>query len=55
MSAVGSCYQATASEDYDRLKRPSVSYSDVYNVQNSESTILTCNFGLCVKVINKSD
>jgi hypothetical protein len=28
-SAVGSGYQATASEDCNRLRRPSVSYSDL--------------------------
>jgi hypothetical protein len=42
-TAVGSRYQVTGSEDCNTLRRPSVSYSDLLNVYNSENINLTCS------------
>jgi hypothetical protein len=43
-------YQATTSEG--KLRRPSVSYNDLWSVQNSDTIILTCNYDLFMSPIN---
>jgi hypothetical protein len=53
MSDAGSRYRATTSEDCNKLKTSSVSYSDLWSVQNSDRIILTCIYQL--QEFNKSD
>jgi hypothetical protein len=48
-------YQATTIADTAGLKRLSVCCRDLWSVEISDSTVIKCNYELCVKVVNESN